>query len=294
MAHEARSRLGRGITSLVGDTGGEPVRAERPRAARRVPVAFLKANPNNPRRHFADAEIEELAASIRQRGLIQPIVVRPHKDDPDHFEIIAGERRWRAAQRAGLHEVPIVPLDVSDAEALEIAIIENVQRADLNAMEEARGYHALAADHGHSADDIAKLVGKSRSHVANMMRLTKLPDAVQAMVVAGELSGGHARALIGANDAVGLARRVVAEGLSVRQTEALAHEAGVPQRAPRAARAEKAAKDADTVALERRISDILGLQVSVDHRGDGGGTVTVRYRDLEQLEEILRRLEAGA
>jgi ParB family chromosome partitioning protein len=294
MAEEARSRLGRGLASLMGDVGIEPGIAERPRGARRAPVAFLKANPNNPRRHFVDAEIEELAASIRQRGLIQPIVVRALKDQPEYFEIIAGERRWRAAQRAGLHDVPIVPLDVSDAEALEIAIIENVQRADLNAMEEARGYHALAADHGHSAEEIAKLVGKSRSHVANMMRLTRLPDAVQAMVVAGELSAGHARALIGAGDAVALARRIVAEGLSVRQTEMLAHEAGVPQRGPRAARPEKAAKDSDTVALEQRISDVLGLKVSVDHRDDGSGVVTVRYRDLEQLEEILRRLEAGA
>lgn len=294
MAEETRSRLGRGLASLIGDAGIAPPASERPRGARRAPVAFLKANPNNPRRHFAEAEIEELAASIRQRGLIQPIVVRALKGAPDQFEIIAGERRWRAAQRAGLHDVPIVPLEVSDAEALEIAIIENVQRADLNAMEEARGYHALAADHGHSAEEIARLVGKSRSHVANMMRLTKLPDAVQAMVVAGELSAGHARALIGAADATALARRVVAEGLSVRQTEALAHEAGVPQRSPRAARPEKVAKDADTVALEQRISDVLGLKVSVDHRDDGGGTVTVRYRDLEQLEEILRRLEAGA
>jgi ParB family chromosome partitioning protein len=294
MANEARTRLGRGIASLIGDAGAAPAGLERPRGARRVALAVLQASPQNPRRPFADAEIEVLAASIRQRGLIQPIVVRPLKGEPDRFEIIAGERRWRAAQRAGLLVVPIVPLDVSVAEALVIAIIENVLRADLNAMEEARGYQALAADHGHGAEEIAKLVGKSRSHVANMMRLTKLPDAVQAMVIAGELSGGHARALIGATDATALARRVAAEGLSVRQTEALAHEAGVPQRAPRAARGEKLAKDADTVALERRISDILGLKVSVDHRGDGGGTVTVRYRDLDQLEEILRRLEAGA
>jgi len=176
MADEARSRLGRGLASLIGDVGGESVHTEsRNRAQRRVPIEFLKANPRNPRRSFSETELDELAASIKQHGVIQPIVVRPARDAQDRFEIIAGERRWRASQRAGLHEVPIVTVDVSDSDALEIAIIENVQRADLNAMEESRGYHALASDFQHSADDIAKLVGKSRSHIANTMRLTKLP-----------------------------------------------------------------------------------------------------------------------
>ncbi len=295
MAEEGRSRLGRGLASLIGDVGGETAQGVRPRPQRRVPVAFLSPNPRNPRRHFSETDLDELAASIRQRGLIQPIVVRPQPGKPDHYEIIAGERRWRASQRAGLHEVPIVPLDVSDADVLEIAIIENVQRADLNAMEEAQGYHALASNHGHSAEDIAKIVGKSRSHVANMMRLVKLPPEVQALIVSGQLSAGHARALIGLPDAAAAAKRIVAEGLSVRQTEALAHEEGVPERKPQKARGTaKAEKDADTLALERRISDILGLKVSVDHRDDGAGTVTVRYRDLDQLEDILRRLESGA
>lgn len=294
MAEKGGSRLGRGLASLIGDVGGEAVKAERPRGPRRIPIEFIKANPNNPRRNFTETELDDLAASIKQHGLIQPIVVRPRPNKPDQFEIIAGERRWRASQRAGLHEVPVVVLDVADGAALEIAIIENVQRSDLNAMEEALGYHALATDHGHSAEEVAKLVGKSRSHVANMMRLTKLPDEVQAMIVAGQLTAGHARALISVPDAVEAARRIVAEGLSVRQVEALAHEAGVPERKPQKPRAEKAPKDADTIELERRISDVLGLAVSVDHRDNGAGTVSIRYGDLDQLDEVLRRLEAGA
>ena len=189
MADEARSRLGRGLASLIGDVGGEAAHLERPRAQRKVPIEFLKPNPRNPRRAFSDAELGELADSIRQHGVIQPIAVRPVKGAPDRYEIIAGERRWRASQIAGLHEVPIVPLDVSDSDALELAIIENVQREDLNAMEEAQGYHALAGEFKRSQDDIAKIVGKSRSHVANMMRLTKLPDEVQALHRIGTIVG---------------------------------------------------------------------------------------------------------
>ena len=223
---EERSRLGRGLASLIGDVGGEAAHVERPsRAARKVPIEFIKANPNNPRRTFADAELDELSASIRQHGVIQPIVVRTVKGATDRFEIIAGERRWRASQRAGLHEVPIVTVEASDSAALEIAIIENVQRSDLNAMEEALGYHALATTYNHSADDIAKLVGKSRSHVANTMRLLALPDEVQSYLVSGELSAGHARAIAAAADPVALAKQIIAGGLSVRETEALARKA---------------------------------------------------------------------
>ncbi|MCA1456370.1 ParB/RepB/Spo0J family partition protein [Bradyrhizobium sp. BRP22] len=292
MADEARSRLGRGLASLIGDVGGEAAHVERPRTQRKVPIEFLKANPRNPRRSFADAELHELADSIKQRGVIQPIVVRPVKGAQDRYEIIAGERRWRASQLAGLHEVPIVPVEVNDSDALEIMIIENVQREDLNPMEEAQGYHALADEFKRSQEDIAKIVGKSRSHVANMMRLTKLPAEVQALIASGELSAGHARALIGVPDPLGVAKRIVAEGLNVRQTEALAHDEGVPVRKPQKARGGSKEKDPDTLALEKRVSDALGLTVSVNHR-DPGGIVQISYRSLEQLDEVMRRLEGG-
>lgn len=290
MADEARSRLGRGLASLIGDVGGEAAKTERgARAQRRVPIEFLKPNPRNPRKNFSDGELAELAESIRQHGVIQPIVVRAIRGATDSFEIIAGERRWRASQRAGLHDVPVVPIEVSDTDALEIMIIENIQREDLNAMEEARGYHALIDEFKRTADEIAKTVGKSRSHVANMMRLTKLPQDVQEHISSGKLSAGHARALIGLSDPSSAAQRVIAEQLSVRQTEALAHEAGVPVRKPSVAKA--ITKDADTLALEKRISDALGLKVSVEHK-DPGGSVRIRYSDLDQLDEILKRLES--
>jgi len=291
MADEHRSRLGRGLASLIGDVGGEAAKTERPRTQRKVPIEFVKPSPRNPRKIFADAELDELAASVKEHGIIQPLVVRPLRGATDQFEIIAGERRWRAAQRVGLHEVPIVPVEVSDTDALEIMIIENVQREDLNAIEEARGYHALAVEFKRSAEDIAKVVGKSRSHIANTMRLTKLPDDVQDLIDKGKLSAGHARALISADDASGLAKRVVSEGLSVRQTEQLAHEKGVPAK-PQKARAGRAQKDPDTLALERQVSDILGLAVSIDHK-NSGGTMHIRYTTLEQLDDILRRLGGG-
>jgi ParB family chromosome partitioning protein len=291
MADEARSRLGRGLASLIGDVGGEAAHIDRPRAQRKVPIEFLKPNPRNPRRAFSEAELGELAESIKQHGVIQPLVVRPVKGAHDRFEIIAGERRWRAAQVAGLREIPIVPLDVSDSDALEFAIIENVQREDLNALEEAQGYHALANEFKRSQEDIARIVGKSRSHVANMMRLTRLPAEVQALIASGQLSAGHARALIGVGDPLAAARRIVAEGLNVRQAEELAHVEGVPERKKQKARGGKA-KDADTLALEKRVSDALGLSVSIQHR-DPGGTVQISYRNLEQLDEVMRRLAKG-
>lgn len=291
MADEARSRLGRGLASLIGDVGGEAAHVERPRNQRKVPIEFLRPNPRNPRKAFADVELGELSESIKQHGVIQPIVVRQVKGAQERYEIIAGERRWRASQLAGLHEVPIVPVEVSESDALEIMIIENVQREDLNAIEEAQGYHALADEFKRSQEDIAKIVGKSRSHVANMMRLTKLPAEVQAFISSGQLTAGHARALIGVPDPVAAARRIVEEGLTVRQTEALAHEEGVPERKPQKARGggEGKTKDADTVALEKRVSDALGLNVTVSHR-DPGGSVSISYRNLEQLDEVMRRL----
>src|SRR6188472_4737452 len=224
MADEARSRLGRGLAALIGDVGDESAALERTRSQKRVPIEFLKPNARNPRRHFAETELDELAASIRERGIIQPILVRTVRGAMDQYEIVAGERRWRAAQRAGLHDVPVVLLEVDDREALELAIIENVQRADLNALEEANGYQALADEFKYSQDDIAKIVGKSRSHVANTLRLTKLPDSVQAYIRDGKLSTGHARALLGQPDPEAMARSIVEQGLNVRQVEAIAQE----------------------------------------------------------------------
>jgi len=246
----------------------------------------LKPNPRNPRRVYSDAELAELAQSLHERGMIQPIVVRSVKGAADSFEIIAGERRWRAAQRASLHEVPIVVLEVSDAEALELAIIENVQRTDLNPLEEANGYQALASEFNHSQDDIARIVGKSRSHVANTLRLLKLPETVKAYINAGKLSAGHARALVSMPDPEATARDIVERGLNVREVEALGQQrAQAAGKNPRA----RMVKGADTLALEKRVSDALGLTVSVDHRGKGG-TVHIKYRNLDQLDEILRRL----
>ena len=291
MADEAaRSRLGRGLAALIGDDDTPPL--ERARTQRKVPIESLRPNPRNPRRAFSDAELDELVESIRERGIIQPIVVRPVAGKADAYEIIAGERRWRAAQRAGLHDVPIVALDVSDGEALELAIIENVQRTDLNPLEEAAGYQALIDEFAHSQDDIAKIVGKSRSHVANTLRLLKLSEPVKAYVRSGKLSAGHARMLVGQPNAEELAEMIVDRGLNVRQVEALARKDGQAQvrelKPPR-----RGTKDADTVALEKRISDALGLQVSVDHRGSWG-ILHIHYRDLDQLDEVLRRLEGKA
>jgi ParB family transcriptional regulator, chromosome partitioning protein len=292
MAEEARSRLGRGLAALIGDAGEESAAIDRVRAPRRVPVEFLRPNPRNPRRSFSETELEGLAASIRERGVIQPVVVRAVRGAVDAYEIIAGERRWRAAQRAGLHDVPIVLLEVSDREALELAIIENVQRSDLNAIEEAMGYQALAQDFDYSADDVAKVVGKSRSHVANTLRLLNLPESVKAFVAEGKISAGHARALLAVPDPEAVAQQVVDRGLNVRAVESLAQQSAAeqgraPQRRPRTA---VAAKDADIRALEKRVSDALGLKVGLDHRG-GAGTLHIHYGSLEQLEDVLRRLE---
>ena len=289
MAEEARSRLGRGLAALIGDVGDESAALERTRSQRRVPIEFVKPNPRNPRRHFADAELDELAASIRERGIIQPILVRTVRGALDQYEIVAGERRWRAAQRAGLHDVPGVLLEVSDREALELAIIENVQRADLNALEEAGGYQALADEFRYSQDDIARIVGKSRSHVANTLRLLKLPDGVQDFIRSGKISAGHARALLGQPDPEALAQAIVAQGLSVRQAEAVVQERAA-QTGKAASRRARGEKDADTLALEKRLSDALGLVVTIAHRGKGG-ELKIRYKTLEQLDEVIRRIE---
>jgi ParB family chromosome partitioning protein len=289
-------RLGRGLAALIGDVGEESSPADQGnRKPRRAPIESLAPNPRNPRRNFTASELEELAASIKERGIIQPIVVRQVAEDKDSFEIIAGERRWRAAQRAGLHEVPIAIVDATDAQSLEFAIIENVQRADLNPIEEAAGYVALMEQCNHTQDEVAQIIGKSRPYISNMVRLLKLPEAVKAQVRAGKLSAGHARLLVGHANAQVLAEMAIDEGYSVRQLEEwMREEAGKPgdttfdaiQKKSRAA----PGKDADTRALERRLSDTLGLDVSFDHRGEGG-TVHIRYKDLDQLDAILKKLE---
>ena len=289
MAEEGtRSRLGRGLAALIGDVGDEsPV--DRPRGQRRLPTGSLRPNARNPRREFPNTELDELAASLRERGIIQPIVVRAMRGVADGYEIVAGERRWRAAQRAGLHEVPVVVIEATDAEALQLAIIENVQRADLNPLEEAEGYRALVEDYSHTQDDIAKMVGKSRSHVANTLRLLKLPPSIRGYIFKGKLDAGHARMLVGQPNAEKLADEIVARGLNVRQVEEIARQEsgrnGKPH--PRKGSAEKSA---DTLALEKRLSDALGLVVSIDARGERG-VVSIRYRNLDQLDDLAQRLE---
>ena len=290
------SRLGRGLASLIGDVGDETSAPEPARKPRRAPIENLVPNPRNPRRAFTEAELNELAESIRERGIIQPIVVREH-GGPGHYEIVAGERRWRAAQRAGLHEVPVAIVDATDVQSLEFAIIENVQRADLNAIEEAAGYVALMEQCNHTQEQVAQIVGKSRPHVANMVRLLKLPEPVKALVRAGKLSAGHARLLVGHVNAQILAEMAIDEGYSVRQLEEwVREEEGQPGDATFDAQQKKiragvaAGKDADTRALERRLSDVLGLEVTVDQRGDGG-TLHIKYKDLDQLDGVLRKLD---
>jgi ParB family chromosome partitioning protein len=284
----ARSRLGRGLAALIGDVGTESS-AERPRGQRRAATSSLRPNARNPRRVFSETELDELTASLRERGMIQPIVARPVRGAPDAYEIIAGERRWRAAQRAGLHEVPVVIIEATDEESLQLAIIENVQRADLNPLEEAEGYRALVEDYSHTQDDIAKMVGKSRSHVANTLRLLKLPPSIRGYIVKGKLDAGHARMLVGQPNAEKLAEEIVARGLNVRQVEEIARqESGRNGKSP--SRKRSAEKNADTLALEKRLSDALGLVVSIDARGESG-VVNIRYRNLDQLDDLAQRLE---
>jgi ParB family transcriptional regulator, chromosome partitioning protein len=289
MAEETRSRLGRGLASLIGDVGAESS-VERPRGQRKLPTGALRPNARNPRRVFSNTELDELTASVRERGIIQPVVARPVRGVPEAYEIIAGERRWRAAQRAGLHEVPVVVIEASDEEALQLAIIENVQRTDLNPLEEAEGYRSLIRDFSHSQDDVAKIVGKSRSHVANALRLQTLPEKVKEHIQSGRLSAGHARALVGHHDAERLADEIVTRGLNVRQVEEIVRAiAGRADKSPAKARKASAHKSADTLAMEKRLSDALGLVVSIDHRGEGG-VVSIRYRNLDQLDDLAQRL----
>ena len=283
-----RGGLGRGLNALLGDIAREaPVDGhDVPAGVRSLPVGSLAPHPDQPRRHFDDGQLDELAASIRARGVIQPIVVRPHGHG---YQIVAGERRWRAAQRAQLHDVPVVVRDFDDGETLEIALVENIQREDLNAIEEAQAYQRLAKDYGHTQEALAEIVHKSRSHIANLLRLLDLPDSVQQHIVDGSLSMGHARALIGAADVETLAQQVIARGLTVRDTEALARQVKARREDQRDHDARRRTPDADIAALERQLADLLGVSVRVSH-GARGGTLTLGYSTLDQLDMLCQRL----
>ena len=277
--------LGRGLSALLSE--GEP---EAPRdsdagvRSRLLPIAFLKPNRFQPRRVFDETELKELADSIREKGVLQPILVRP-SGAPNAYEIVAGERRWRAAQLAKLHEIPVIVRTLTDGESLEIALIENLQRAGLNAIEEAGGYQELMAKFDYTQERLSEMIGKSRSHIANTLRLLKLPDSVKAMIADGKLSAGHARTLVGTSNPEALAREIVSSELNVREAE---KKASVPKGS------RKKAKDADTRALETSISNALGMNVKIEHKGERGGSVKIRYKNLEQLDEIIRRLNTFA
>jgi ParB family transcriptional regulator, chromosome partitioning protein len=290
MAADTKRRgLGRGLSALLGDdTSQAPERDPGPSATTTVPVELLSPGRFQPRRHMADAALEDLAQSIAEKGILQPILVRRHPDDSNSYEIIAGERRWRAAQMVQVHDVPVVIRELSDREALEIGLIENLQRQDLSPLEEAEGYKRLLDEFAHTQDDLARSVSKSRSHVANMMRLLGLPEPVKEMLNNGQLSAGHARALIGTDDPAALAAKVVKRGLNVRQTEQLAKVDG----GNRAVAARPAEKDANTLALERDLGNLLGLAVEIRLRRNGGALV-LNYSSLEQLDDILHRLSHG-
>ena len=290
-----RKGLGRGLSALLADVGSDvgaqpgPADAPRP-AARAVPIERLHPNPTQPRRRFDDAALDELAGSIREKGVIQPLIVRPHPATPDAFEIVAGERRWRAAQRAQLHELPVLVRDLSDTEVLELAIIENIQRADLNPLEEAQGYRQLMDRFGHTQERLAEGLGKSRSHIANLLRLLTLPEPVLELLRSGRLTAGHARALITARDPAALARTVVERDLSVRQTEALARAAAAPK-PRRPAGLGAPVKDADTRALEQDLAAAIGLPVAIEHRpGSEKGEIRIRYGTLEELDGLCQLL----
>jgi ParB family chromosome partitioning protein len=290
MAEEARvmKKLGRGLSALLGDDDPDfaPAEGTRGNNVKTAPIEFLRPSPLQPRRHFDETELENLAESIREKGILQPIIVRADPTRPNGYEIVAGERRWRASQRAQLHEVPIIVKDLDDGEVLEIALIENIQRADLNAVEEAQGYVQLMERFGHTQDELGKLLGKSRSHVANTIRLLGLPDSVKTMLMDGRLSAGHARTLVATEDPEALADRIVALQLSVRDAEALARGKSTPRKPA----ADKPEKDPDTRALEESVADALGMRVTVLDKGAKGGEIRISYLTLEQLDEICRRL----
>ena len=298
--------LGRGLSALLGDpeaehaaTGeGEASRSGDRSGVRALPIELISPNPEQPRKRISEADLESLSQSIAEKGVVQPILVRPLPGPDERYQIVAGERRWRAAQRARLHDIPAVVRELTDRETVEIAIVENVQRADLNAVEEARAYKQLAEKFGHSHDEIAQAVSKSRSHVANMIRLLGLPDDVLTYLAEGQITAGHARAIATAPDPAALAQEIVSKGFSVREAEGLARRAlDRPEPAGASSgssKADKAAdKDADTRALERDVADRLGLEVDIRH-GAKGGEVRIQYATLEQLDDLCRRLSGRA
>jgi len=300
MSANDRSRgLGRGLSALLGEgEDADILRSEEDAAsqvsasgARSLSLDLIEPNPDQPRKRFSEDELTTLSASIAERGVLQPILVRPSKGKTGHYQIVAGELRWRAAQRARLHEIPAVIRELTDRETLEIAIVENVQRQDLNAVEEARGYRQLIEAFGHTQDDVARAVGKSRAHIANTLRLLALPPAVLDHLEAGRLSAGHARAIATAGDPAALAEKIIADGMSVRGAEALARKEQAPERKARAGRMEKAQKDADTRSLEADLAERLGLDVEISHRGEAG-EIRIRYSTLEQLDDLCRRLSS--
>ena len=286
-----KGRLGRGLASLI----GEPVPGQAalpPEGEQRlVPVAELRPGRLNPRKDFRDDELAELAESIRSKGLVQPIIVRPAAGG---YEIVAGERRWRAAQKAGLHKVPVIARDLSDKEVLELAIIENVQRADLNAIEEATGYRDLVERFDYSQEQLSEIIGKSRSHVANTLRLLKLPESVQAMVQQGQLTAGHARALVGRGDAEALARRILDEGLNVREIEDLVQDGGAAETETSGGGRSAREKDADTRSFEKELSAVLGLKVEIKRGSGESGNLVIKFGNFDQLDYIRMRLVHGA
>jgi ParB family transcriptional regulator, chromosome partitioning protein len=286
----SKRRLGRGLAALIGEMdqplpSGDTQRAVNPDRA--VPIEFIARSARNPRRHFDESELQDLAASIRQHGIVQPVVVRTL--EANRYEIIAGERRWRAAQLAGFTEIPVIIRDVDDRTALELAIVENVQRSDLNPLEEALGYEQLIAEHGYTQNDLGEIIGKSRSHVANSLRLLKLPDPVRDMLAQGSLSAGHARALVSTSDPSLLAKAIVSKGLSVRDAERLAQNDIKGQTEPQRQSVPET-KDSDTLALERSLTDALGLDVKINHKASGG-QIRISYKTLEQLEAVCKLLE---
>jgi ParB family chromosome partitioning protein len=279
--------LGRGLSALLGEAGPAapavaPTTSDTSQKPRTLPIAFLKPNRFQPRQNFSESEMADLVKSIKERGIIQPIVVRP-AGQPNAYEIVAGERRWRAAQVAKLHEVPVTVREFSDPEALEIAIVENVQRADLNAMEEAGGYNELISRFGYTQEQLADIIGKSRSHVANTLRLLKLPDSVRALIIEGKITAGHARTLIGLPDPEAAAKEIVGGTLTVREAEKRT-------RGPKKAKSRGSKKDADTKAMEEKLTGLLGLTVLINHKGSKGGEISIRYKTLEQLDDVCRRL----